>query len=155
MTLLDINIGGVKIINEAIRKEFRDQGHTLTGTAEQNIQARIVGHVILGLGLDYMKSIDEGIDKEDINWKMLPGLIKYFILRGVRPEEAKLAAVRTIKKWLSEGMSTLASKRFSKTGARQNFIESAFYHYEIDAHFSNGFDIAVDEQYHKTKSETV
>jgi len=88
---------------------------------------------------------------------MLPGLIKYFSLRGYNAEEAKRIAALTIKKWFNEGMSTQASKKYSKTGSRHHFIEAAFVGNDsnIDSYMLSNFDHAVEEEYLKTKSEIV
>lgn len=155
MTLQEILISGSKVINDLIKKEHTAQGHHLTGTLERSLEGEVIKNNLIGRAVYYAKTLNEGVLPENISSKSIPGLVKYFILRGLNPQDAQRAAFLTFRKWKREGMSTQASKRFSKTGGRQNFIEAAFLNPEIDQHFISLFDFAVDEQYKKNKSETI
>lgn len=155
MTLDEIYEGANVILSDLLREELILQGHTLTGDLEESIGAKIEGSSLIGLAIYYAEAVNEGFSPDKASFKMLPGMIDYFIKRGLGPEEAKQAAVNTIRVWMKEGMSTQASKRFSQTGERQHFIEEAFEKSNIDAYMSNALDLAIDEQYHKTKDETI
>jgi hypothetical protein len=151
--------GAKRIINDLIHREFIAQGHYLTGASLQALEGRVVKFVrsasLNGYGLPYMARVNEGIEPENIKPNMIPGLIRYFVLRGLVLPEAEKAAWRTYAKWKKEGMSTQASKRFSSTGGRQHFIELAFLNTGLDEYMNNIFDFAVDEEFKKTKNETV
>ena len=157
----DILSSGANLINQLIKVEFRAQGHTLTGEFENSLNSKVFKTrytaTLQGTGLKYGKQVDEGFQPDEISPKMIPGLVEYFIKRGLSQHDALRAASATFKKWQSEGMSTQASKRFSTTGARQHFIEAAFIGYEnkIDEFFFSSFDFGIDETFKKVKSETI
>lgn len=156
-TLKDILQGGSRYINQLIRKEHTAQGHYLTGQSENSLDADIHGNEMDGLMVYYARFVNEGVPAASASYKQVPFLIKYFLQRGLGAKEAKAAAFATVTVWKKEGMSTQASKRFSQTGARQNFVEAAFagHNAEIDEYFGNSFDHAVEETYRKEKSETI
>lgn len=157
MTIETILEGAEKVIHDLIRREHSAQGHFLTGASERALEGRIIKGVrfasLNGYGLPYMKRVNDGVAPEDIKSNMVPGLIKYFVLRGV--VDAEKAAWRTYAKWKKEGMSTQASKRFSRTGGRHHFIELAFLNTGLDEYMNTSFDFAVDEEFNKIKNETV
>jgi hypothetical protein len=157
MTLNDIYNGAEPIISDFLRKELLMQGHHLTGGLEDSINAKIDGNSLIGLAIYYVEAVNEGFTPDKASFKMLPGMIEYFQKRGLGVEEAKRAAVNTIRVWMKEGMSTQASKRFSSTGERQHFIEEAFNRNEseLDGYMSSAFDVAVEQQYRKTKDEVI
>ena len=157
----DIYPGAERMINEIIRNEFIAQGHTLTGTAEASLgyQSSSTGKTdtMTGTMVDYAKYVRDGFPAESSSFRQFPFVYKYLLQRGYPDKEAKRFAAMTIRKWMKEGMSTQASKRFSSTGARQHFVESAFtgHEHEIDQYMSSSLDFLVDEEYHKEKSETI
>ncbi len=161
ITINDIYFGAQRLINEAIRTEHSAQGHNLTNTLENSLNGKVTKNgrhdILSGFAVKYAKTLNDGIKPEDIKSNVIPGLIKYFILRGVGAKEAERAAVATYIKWKKEGMSTEASKRFSSTGERQHFIERAFEKKEIalDEYMLNTLDFSINEHYSKTKSETI
>jgi len=161
INITDIYFGAQRLINEAIRIEHSAQGHNLTGTLENSLNGKITKNgrhdILSGFAVKYAKTLNEGIKPQDVNSNVIPGLIKYFILRGLGPKEAERAAVATFYKWKQEGMSTEASKRFSSTGERQHFIERAFEKNEnaLDSYMLNTLDFSINEHYSKTKSETI
>lgn len=161
MTIIDIHIGAERIITELIRTEHTAQGHYLTGAFENSLSAKTVrfagAYSLQGLGFKYGLTVNEGLKPNQIKNSMLPGLVRYFILRGLPKQEAERAAMGTLVKWKKEGMSTESSKSFSSTGERQHFIERAFEKGEtkIDSYFNSSFDYVVEEQYRKTKSEII
>ena len=161
MTINEIYMGSFSMINNFIKEEFRAQGHSHTGAFESSFtpEIRFVGKVsILSVyALRYGMAVNTGLLPSQITKRMIPGLIQYFIQKGYSLQEASVFANRTFKKWKQEGMSTQASKRFSKTGARQNFLESAFTmnEHEINEHITNLFDFSIEQEYRKTKTETI
>jgi hypothetical protein len=155
MDLKTIYSGAEKLINQLIRKESTAQGHYLTGALEDSLTSKVVKNDLQGFAIYYTKFVDEGVPAESASMKQFPFMVRYFQKRGLEEKEAKAAAAATIHKWMKEGMSTQASKRFSKTGARQNMIEAAFTSPSIDQYMSETFDFAVEEKYLKEKSETI
>lgn len=110
-----------------------------------------------GFAVYYTNYVDQGVPAKSASMAQFPFLVKYFQQRGLTEEEAKPAAAATIRTWMKQGMSTLASRKFSKTGARQRFIESAFTgnSSKIDEYMTGSFDFSIDEQFAKEKSETI
>lgn len=151
-----------------LRKEIVAQGHHLTGALEASLDSEIKkagkADVMQGLAVGYAKFINEGVRPESASMKQFPFLVEFFNQKGY-PEyssnpgtlTSRALAAMTIKKWMKEGMSTQASKRFSSTGARQNFVENAFAGNEskIDEYMGNSFDFMVNEEYRKEKNEVI
>ena len=161
ITIEDIYFGAARLITELLRKESESQGHTLTGAMEDSFTTSTSkskdSDVMEGFAVFYTRFVNEGVPAGSASMKQFPFLYKYFLQRGLSDQEAKGAAAATIKTWMKEGMSTQASKRFSKTGARQNMIESALVggKTQIDEYMKNSLDFFVDELYHQMKSETI
>lgn len=151
MTLEDIYFGAGNLINGLIRKEHSAQGHYLTSELENSLEFEIRNQSLIGSAVYYAVTLNEGLRPDQISPKMFPGLINYFVLRGLSLEEAKKAAGATFNKWKNEGMSTQASKRFSSTGGRQHFIEAAMLNPAIDEYMSNTLDFVFPD----LKNETV
>jgi len=154
-------MGMSKMINQFLIKEWADQGHYLTGTFNQTLEAKIETtqrtYKLDGYAVDYAKIVDEGIPANKIKSSEEAKLVNYFVLKGFGRADAERIAHLTMRKWKREGMPTQASKRFSKTGSRLHFVEAAFTGHaaEMDEYFFNNVDLLVDEQYRKTKSETI
>lgn len=161
MEIDDIYLGVANLINGLIKTEFRAQGHTLTGHWEESLTYKVEKTQrtsrLIGQGLDYGLLVNRGYTPSQVSMKMFPGLVEYFVKRGLSLALAQRAAGATIAKWKKEGMSTQASKRFSSTGARQNFIEAAFIGNDhiIDEFMTGLFDFAIDQKYHQVKNETI
>ena len=161
MNMSDIYEGAARFINDLIRDEFRAQGHTLTGAFEESLTGKYTKFAksdrLEGFGLSYGMEVNRGLEPHQISDKMYPGLVNYFILRGLTHPEAMKAATFTIRKWKQEGMSTQKSKEYSSTGARQNFVEAAFTgnDHVIDDFVLNLVDFAFEEQFKKVKSEII
>lgn len=159
MTIEDIHIYLAKFINKLVIDEFRAQGHSLTGEFEKSLTPTTnktkYTATLTVKGLKYGMIVNEGIAPSQVRDSMLPGLVNYFLLRGLSQKEASGAALATLRAWKKEGMSTQASKRFSSTGARQHFIDAAFLNPEIDEQALNLIDFGINEQFSKTKNETV
>ncbi|MGE9312880.1 hypothetical protein ACLOAU_14630 [Niabella sp. CJ426] len=168
MTIADIYNGAERFINEILRKEIVAQGHHLTGALESSLEAEIkrIGKsdAMQGFAVEYAKYINDGVRPEAASMKQFPFLVEFFNQKGY-PEyssssstlTSRALAAMTIKKWMKEGMSTQASKRFSSTGSRQNFVENAFIGNEskIDEYMGNSFDFVINEEYKKEKSEVI
>ncbi len=161
LTIEEIYRGAEALINQLIRKESSAQGHYLSGALENSLTAEIhkagKANVMEGFAIDYTKYVNEGVPAASASMKQFPFVYKYFLARGLGDKEAKGAAAATIKKWMKEGMSTQASKRFSETGARQHMIQSAFVggQPQIDEYMNSVFDHSMEEQFQQTKSETI
>lgn len=161
MTFEELYKGAKNLINQLLIEEFRAQGHSLTGRTEESFDGIITDErgeaVMEGIMVDYAKYVKDGFGPESATMKQFPFLVEYFQKRGYETKEAKRFAAATIKKWQQEGMSTQASKRFSKTGARQGFVESAFVgnEFKIDDYMSKSYDFMINEDYLKEKSETI
>jgi hypothetical protein len=160
-TIQEIYAGAERLINQIIRKEIVDQGHHLTGSMEDSLDYGVLDNgkevIMEGFAVHYTKFVNDGVPAKSASMKQWPFLVEYFKLRGLPEKEAKGAAAATIKVWMKEGMSTQASKRFSKTGARQNMIESAFTGNEarIDQYMTDSFDFVVEEKFQQERSETI
>jgi hypothetical protein len=157
----EIYAGAEILINEILRKEIVDQGHHLTGAMEDSLDYKVLktgkAQVMEGFAVDYTRYVNNGVPAQSASMKQFPFLKAYFTKRGLSEKEAGGAAAATIKKWMKEGMSTQASKRFSKTGARQRMIESAFTGggNKIDEYMGNAFDFGIEQKFQETKSETI
>lgn len=165
-TVKEIYQGAEKLLNELISKESDEQGHHLTGKLNDSLTSQISNtsraDIMQGFAVSYAQYVDQGVPASSVSNKQIPFLIEYFIKRGYPVYshsglDATKLAFMTLSKWKKEGMSTLASRRFSTTGARQNFVELAFIGGgpKIDEYMGNGFDHIVEEQFQKSKSETV
>lgn len=147
------------IINEAIRLEFEAQGHSLTGEFARSLKTKMDINsrtaTLSGTSVKYAQILEEGLKPEEINDRMLPGLINYFQLRGLPQVKAEQAARATLSVWKKEGMSTKASGRYSSTGERHHFIRRAFEKINIDSLMLNLMDEGIEQEFRKTKSETI
>lgn len=155
----DIYLGASRLINQLILEEFRAQGHSLTGEFERSLESETFKTrytaTLTGKGLSYGMTVNKGLEPNQIKKSMIPGLVEYFKKRGFSPQQSEAYAVATYKKWKQEGMSTQASKRFSSTGGRQNFVEAAMLSNKIDEYMLVSFDFGIDEQFSRLKNETI
>jgi hypothetical protein len=156
MLLSDIYYRAASIIIQVLRREWFLQGHPLTGDVDSSFDFKISGATLVGTSLKYAQTVSEGLRPDQINYRrMLPQMIKYFRLRGLPDNEAFRAAHFTILKWQKEGLPTEASRRFSQTGERKNFIQIAMADPRIDNLFDAQFDAAMQEKFEQTKNETI
>jgi hypothetical protein len=170
MSVITVQRGAQRIIEEGLREESRNQGHTLTGAMEESFGAFIeplgVETRLTGTANGYTLYVNGGVPSKRIPFapgsgakssKYITGLINYWRLRGLTEEEATRAAFATAHKHKEEGMPTDASYRFSSNGQRLKLIETAFAKKEraLDAHMFTGYDQLVESEFQKTKSETV
>jgi len=123
---------------QAVAIQWKAQGHNLTGNAIQQLETRIVAGsdiVIQGYVVDYMANLNAGVTAANIPYspgsgarssKYISGLIDYVKRRmGKSDREAKSIAFAIASRHKKEGMPSKASVRFSSTGKRTGFIESA------------------------------
>lgn len=128
-----------KLALEAVAIEWKAQGHNLTGRAIQELETRIVERgndtVIEGYVIDYMANINSGVPASRIPYspgsgarssQYIAGLISYVQKRmGKSQREAQSIAFAIASRHKREGMPSKASARFSSTGNRTGFIETA------------------------------
>lgn len=146
---------------KALKKELRDQGHYNTGQLDASFasETTLNGDEIRTVGtiLEYGGILSDGTRPERASMKQFYFVKQYFISKGIADKLAGSYAAATIKKWMVEGMSTKKSARFSRNGRRLNFI--GVVDQIIDEEFKKLIFVAVDdvvnEQFNKTKSETI
>ncbi|MFB6453723.1 hypothetical protein ACE38W_00505 [Chitinophaga sp. Hz27] len=170
MNLIEIQRGGQQIIEAAIKAESRSQGHYLTGSMEASLSGTIENtgneKILTGTANGYTIYVNGGVPAKKIPYapgsgaktsQYITGLMNYWRLRGLSEEEAKRAAFATANVHKKQGMPTAASTDYSSTGERTKMIERAFEkkQTELDNWMTNGFDQIVEEEFQKTKSETV
>lgn len=122
-----------------VANEWKAQGHNLTGSAikqmETMVKFQINTLIIEGLIPDYMAYNNSGVNAERIPYypgsgnktsKYIDGLMRYAKQRfGASDKESKSIAFAIASKHKKEGMPTKASAKYSSTGKRTGFIETA------------------------------
>jgi hypothetical protein len=143
----------------AVVIEWRSQGHELTGKAAQSIEDQVTqtanGTNIDFYIQDYMANINQGVPSNKIPYspgsgarysKYIAGLTRYARLRfSASVKEAESIAFAIANKHLKEGLPSIGSKRFSKTGRRTGFIEQGLQSEEDK--ISKLIEDAVDQSY--------
>lgn len=161
MTVADIFKLAEEFISTLLREEIIAQGHHLTGALEESLTGTASSHgntdLLEGFAIFYAQFVDQGFPASSATKKQAPFLIAYFKLKGLSEEEAVGAAFATIKVWMRDGMPTQASKRFSQTGSRTNFVANAIAgkSSEIDSFVGSKIDEAVEELFKREKNETI
>lgn len=122
---------------QAVAIVWKAQGHNLTGKAIQELETRIVERgndvIIQGYVIDYMAELNEGVPANKIPRrgtaefdKLVVELTDYARKRRMTGRRTYEQIARAIaSRHLREGKPTRASARFSKTGKRTGFIETA------------------------------
>ncbi len=125
---------------EAVALEWRNQGHELTGNAVKQLKAVTVpssgGVLVQGFIVDYMANLNQGVPASKIPYnpgsgarssQYISGLIDYARKRmgASSDREAEEIAHKIASRHKREGMPTINSARFSKSGKRTGFIEQA------------------------------
>lgn len=167
-TISDVHIGAERLINEELRKEMVAQGHHLTGNMEDSLEKIIYkdgkADVMDGYAAYYSKFVNDGFPAKSASMRQYPFLLDYFIKRGYPVASsnpgtltAGALAAMTIRKWMKEGMPTVASSRFSSVIRRKRMIENAFDNMKpkLDRFLSDSYDFIVEEKFQKEKSETI
>lgn len=150
-----------RLFKRILRRGLLEQGHDLTGKLADSIDTKSekIGNEyrIMVFILEYGKWINDGIKAENISWKMYPGLIRYFQLRGFDEAGAKKVAALTISKWQKEGMPTKDSNQYSSTGKRTHFIEETFSKEDsnINTELSRTLDYDLNIHFLKITSERI
>jgi hypothetical protein len=130
----------------AVVNEWKAQGHNLSGKAISEIETVTKFQInelrITGLVLDYMAINNSGVTSDRIPYtpnsgrppsKYIQGLIQYAKRRmGASDKEAKSIAFAIASKHKKEGMPTRASAKYSSTGKRTGFLETALAKVEPD-----------------------
>ncbi len=134
--ILAKQIGG--LIVDELRRQYRLQGHNLTGkliaSIEQKVTLTVTGAKVQVLIVDYGVIINNGTPASRIPYtpgsgrggtsKYIQGLQNFARLRmGLNAREALSVAFAIAKKQSKEGMPTKGSFRFSKNGKRTGAIE--------------------------------
>jgi hypothetical protein len=130
-----------KILQD-IFKEWRLQGHYLTGnlerTAETVTEINVSAVILEGYGPLYSGVLEEGVSAERIPYnssvrtgaktsKYIQALKNYAMMRfRVGEKDALRIAFAIAKKHEKEGMPTLASAVHSQSGQRRKAMEAAF-----------------------------
>jgi len=128
---------GALIVDE-LRRQYRLQGHNLTGkliaSIEDKVTLTVTGAKVQVLIVDYGVIINNGTPASRIPYtpgsgrggtsKYIQGLQNFARLRmGLNAREALSVAFAIAKKQSKEGMPTKGSFRFSKNGKRTGAIE--------------------------------
>ena len=139
------------IADKAIIDEFVAQGHHLTGSWEESMKSIVSDDEIIGVAKSYGAIVDAGVQPSNIPFgngnntgakvsSYIQGLFEFWKLRkpGISDKMALQLAFATAKTQKKEGMSTIGSRAYSKTGDRQQFVKDAFQKKqdEIDAVFN-------------------
>lgn len=154
------------ILEKAFKNELKQQGHSNTGALENSIKGVVTETELAGTIFDYGHILNEGTNPNRIPYasgsgakssKYIDGLTAFFMSKGLGLKEAKSAAFATAKVQKKEGMSTSASKRFSKNGKRQDFINDVMDQKDtqINTLMTQGMDTIFDTYYNKQKTEEI
>lgn len=143
----------VRILKD-IQKEWRIQGHFLTGFLERNSENRTEasnGDVILeAYAPAYAEELEHGVPASEIeiNDTTLREMTEYVMKRmGYGGIKAQQVAYFILRKQQKEGKPTENSKQYSQTGIRTEAIDLTFGKNE-DAYF-NVMDEAISEEIDK------
>lgn len=153
-------------LDESFKKELIAQGHSNSGKLEASINGKINGNQLNGEIYDYGFILNDGVKPGRIPYrrgsgakssKFIDSLVLYFKSKGLNEKEAKSAAFATAMVQKKEGMSTKGSKRFSKNGRRQGFIDHVIENKEakIDKIATDGMDNIFNQEFHKQKTEII
>ena len=159
--MTDIYGGAFRLINELLRQEIDKQGHRLTGALEDSLDYELSKNgkedAMSGTALYYSIFVNEGVPADSVSFKQFPFVVEYFKKRGLNDQEAKRAAAATIKTWMKTGMPTPGSRAYSSTGARTDYVLSAFTggQPKIDQYMNDTIDFGVEETFQLTKSEII
>lgn len=158
--LNDILIEMGEKANAGIIDEFSKQGHELTGEWGESLIYGVTGDEVIGVARTYGAIVDTGVSPDRIPYnpgtrtgnkesKYISGLANFWKLRkpGISDKEALSLAFATAAVQKREGMSTIASREFSQTQRRQQFVNDAFeiMNTELESIFNIGTDSVVED----------
>jgi hypothetical protein len=124
---------------QATKLRYMEQGHNLTGKGAASIRAETTSTgnttTVSIYAADYVYTLNRGVPASRIPYtpnsgattsKFIDGLKNYAKLRfGLGDKEALSVAFQIARKQKAQGMPTIASQRFSKTGKRTGFVNEA------------------------------
>lgn len=154
-------------IKENLKKEIKLRGHSLTGELENSISYEVenaVNSIAFVFSYnDYGRIVNNGVKPSKIPYsgrsgrggtsKYIEALIEYGKKRGIAESEAKGFAFAVAAKQKKEGMSTKASRRFSKNGKRNAWQDSVLAEIEkqipvlIDKYLFNELELVINTQF--------
>ena len=134
MTETDILKDAAIYLEKHIIAGWVAQGHHMTGAWEDSIVSNMVGgNEIEGNAKSYGAIVNFGVTPAKIPYggqptgaitsKYIQGLYNYFKSKGKSDKDALSFAFATAKVQKKQGMSTEASRLYSSTGERQNFLQ--------------------------------
>ena len=140
----------VLIASGSVKKEQVLQGHVDTGRSLRSYEEvyEVSGDQVRGMVIaeNYLIFVDTGIPKDKVNYQ-IEILISWFKRKGLPTKEAIRAAwaTRFVHK-KKDGIPTLASRRFSKTGERTGFINAGLdrVEKELEEAFERRLGIEID-----------
>lgn len=141
------------LIHNRIKQELILQGHIMTGKVykehSEEISVRSDEVHLLGSYPFYSKFLHTGVHSSNIPYNparrtgakhslYIEALIKYAKFRGM--DNPKSAAFAIANKHSKEGMSTKASRKYSKTGKRDEFLDVVFFDRKLNTQITNKLD---------------
>jgi len=137
-----------------LQDSFGKQGHGKGKDIEQ-LTFESGGNVNTDINMpDHYLIVDKGVKAGRIPFgkktgqkvsRYIQGLVDFFKKHGKSDKKALSFAIATAKVQSKTGMSTPASRRFSETGKRQQFIENTDIKKEIEATETLALDILESE----------
>ncbi len=164
VNLLKIGQRAIDLLGESIRL----QGHNHQGGLIRSFEIRTKPGIVEIWGAFYSKFVDRGVRARQIKFPYararIEALTAYFKAKGKGQQAAKNMAFATAtihaglatKKGISGGMPTQASRIFSSTGKRLNFVDEALKKQEqifkvaIDEH-GKEFELQIDNMLKEVK----
>lgn len=130
-------------VNQKLIDYWEMQGHLMTDSRfVRELEYQLKDKGIEGFSVGYARYVNRGTPAEKVPYqrgsgagksKYIQGLIRYVENRmGLQDKEAVSVAFAIANKHKKEGMPTDASRQYSQTGQRTNFLDSAFEELERD-----------------------
>lgn len=148
-------------MRKRMRMELRAQGHHNTGELEKSFVSEVIieGEVVrvIGKAQGYFEYLNTGTRPEKASFKQFPFLVDFIKSKGKDEKTAKQLAAMTINRWKVEGMSTVASARFSKNGRRRGFIKAVMDEHEknMDHDVTKEIDKVFNKEFFNKKTEVL
>jgi hypothetical protein len=148
-----------RFLHSEIIKEWRAQGHHMTGKFEtvlrEEISKIVNGISIKGYGVDYAKYIENYLPAGKVPFtlgsgakksKFIDALIGYAKARGMATAftECKSIAFAIAVTQKKEGRSTNGAYRFSSVGRRHGVIEHTLFGVNVQRYIKNWIDKSVE-----------
>lgn len=168
MTENTILFKAAQFLEEHIIRGWEAQGHNMTGAWEDSITSTSVApNHIEGLAKSYGAIVNAGVTPGRIPYggqptgattsKYIQGLVGYFMAKGANEKQALSYAFATAKKQKQQGMSTEASRLYSSTGERQNFLQGVIdaIGLQLDTMVLDGMDELITAEVNELQTQTV